>query len=86
MRSSDSGSSGLEMVVVEPQVVGSVRTHIMLVAIEITIPHILLIIYYIIMSLQALSTLPDESLIAFLDDTIEYLKGVRVPFMSKYAE
>jgi len=58
----------------------------MLVAIEITIPHILLIIYYIIMSLQALSTLPDESLIAFLDDTIEYLKGVRVPFMSKYAE
>ena len=86
MRSSDSGSSGLEMVVVEPQVVCSVRTHIMLVAIEITIPHILLIIYYIIMSLQALSTLPDESLIAFLDDTIEYLKGVRVPFMSKYAE
>jgi hypothetical protein len=86
MRSSDSGSSGLEMVVVKPQVVGSVRTHIMLVAIQITIPHILLIIYYIIMSLQALSTLPDESLIAFLDDTIEYLKGVRVPFMSKYAE
>lgn len=38
------------------------------------------------MSLQALANLEDSSLIAFLDDTIEYLKGVRVPFMSKYAE
>jgi hypothetical protein len=38
------------------------------------------------MSLAALAQLEDQTLIQFLDDTIEYLKGVRVPFLSKYAE
>jgi|TARA_B100000787_G_C16019890_1_gene217954 hypothetical protein len=35
---------------------------------------------------EALNSLEDTTLIQFVDDTIEFLKGVRVPFLSRYAE
>lgn len=35
---------------------------------------------------EALNSLDDTTLIQFVDDTIEFLKGARVPFLSKYAE
>jgi|NorSeaMetagenome_1021524.scaffolds.fasta_scaffold680879_1 hypothetical protein len=35
---------------------------------------------------EALNTLDDNTLIQFVDDTIEFLKGVRVPFLSRYSE
>jgi hypothetical protein len=34
----------------------------------------------------ALNSLDDTTLIQFIDDTIEFLKGVRVPFLSRYSE
>ena len=36
--------------------------------------------------IAVLGELEDSTLIQFVDDTIEYLKGVRVPFLSRYAE
>jgi hypothetical protein len=36
--------------------------------------------------IEAMNALDDASLIQFVDDTVEYLKGVRVPFLSRYAE
>ena len=35
---------------------------------------------------EALNSLDDQTLIQFVDDTIEFLKGVRVPFLSRYCE
>ena len=36
--------------------------------------------------IEALKEMDDATLIQFVDDTVEYLKGVRVPFLSRYAE
>jgi len=35
---------------------------------------------------EALNQLDDTTLIQFVDDTIEFLKGVRVPFLTRYSE
>lgn len=33
---------------------------------------------------HSLQQLQDQDLVEFFDDTISYLKGIRVPFLSKY--
>jgi len=35
---------------------------------------------------RQLSTLSESDMLSFVDDTIQYLKGNRVPFLSKYNE
>ena len=35
---------------------------------------------------RQLSQIPEANMVEFVDDTIHYLKGNKVPFLSKYSE
>lgn len=35
---------------------------------------------------RQLSQIPEADMVEFVDDTIHYLKGNKVPFLSKYSE
>jgi len=109
----DFGSTHLLVVGIEPQVVGTVRSQIVLVTAQIQVPHfdsVCLLKQLIIIlistrklynnqhrphSLMAeissqatcarqLSTMPEADMIGFVDDTVHFLKGNKVPFLSKY--
>jgi len=38
------------------------------------------------MNLSSINKFSDTDLVDFINDTIEYLKGEKIPFLSKYSE
>lgn len=37
------------------------------------------------LSLDAFAQMEEQDLLEFVDDSIQYLRGVRIPFLSKYS-
>lgn len=83
MEWSDSGLTSFLLVVVEPQVVSAVAAQVVRFSVQVQIPHIILLIT---MALEKLKSLSEQDLLEFADDSIKYLSGASVPFLSKYRE
>ena len=83
MEWSDSGLAGLLLVVVEPKVVCTVAAQVVRFSVKVQIPHIILLLT---MALEKLKSLSEQDLLEFTDDSIKYLSGASIPFLSKYRE
>jgi hypothetical protein len=63
--------------------VSAVAAQVVRFSVQVQIPHIILLIT---MALEKLKSLSEQDLLEFADDSIKYLSGASVPFLSKYRE